>query len=541
MASRKTADRSRDESVMYEVGTSKEWLAEVVEFVVDAIICIDDDQNVLLFNRGAEEIFGYTSEEIVGMPLSILLPQPSRTAHAQHIETFGSSPVNARYMYERSEVAALRKDGGEFPVEASIAKTMVGGRRVYTVVLRDVTERKRAQEALEREEAAIRNLYRIASNPALELDGKIRAYLELGCRVFDLDQAILSRVVGDRYEVLHAYPESDAVHPGSVFQLGHTYCERTLQASVPVGFARAEGSEWEMHPCYRLMRLEAYLGSPVLIGEEVLGTLNFSSLNPRERPISDAERDLISLMSLWIGNELHRQEHLDAVKDAVLRRNDLLAFVAHDLRNPLSAIAMSVEHLLDSPLDDEHGAKTHRRLEGVLSAANRMETLIQDLLDLQLLEEGRLRIQPTDIPAADLLAEAIRGVQVRIEEKALVLESDAKEGLVVRADRNRVLRLLTNLLDNALKFTDKGGRISLKAEKRDDGVLFSVSDTGIGITEERLPTLFDRFARADDERGGGAGLGLDIARQTVEAHEGTMWVESKLGAGATFYFTLPRA
>jgi signal transduction histidine kinase len=246
-------------------------------------------------------------------------------------------------------------------------------------------------------------------------------------------------------------------------------------------------------------------------------------------------------MSLWIGNELYRQEHLDAVKDAVLRRNDLLAFVAHDLRNPLSAIAMSVEHLLDSPPDDEHGGKLHRRLEGVLSAANRMETLIQDLLDLQLLEEGRLRIQPADIPVADLLAEAIQGVQVRIEEKALALESDLEEGLVVRADRNRVLRLFTNLLDNAVKFTDKDGRISLKAEKRDEDVLFSVSDTGIGIAEERLAKLFDRFARAEGERGGGAGLGLDIARQTVEAHDGTMWVESKLGVGTTFYFTLPRA
>jgi signal transduction histidine kinase len=202
---------------------------------------------------------------------------------------------------------------------------------------------------------------------------------------------------------------------------------------------------------------------------------------------------------------------------------------------------MSVEHLLDSPLDDEHGGKTHRRLEGVLSAANRMETLIQDLLDLQLLEEGRLRIQPTDIPAADLFAEAIQGVQVRIEEKALVLDSEVEDGLVVRADRNRVLRLLTNLLDNALKFTDKGGRISLNAEKREGDVLFSVSDNGIGMAEERLPKLFDRFARADDQKGGGAGLGLDIARQTVEAHGGTMWVESKLGVGTTFYFTLPRA
>ena len=91
---------------MYEVGTSKAWLAEVVELAADAIICIDDNQNVLFCNRGAEEIFGYTSEEIVGRPLSILLPQPSRTVHIKHVKTFGSSPVTARYMHERSEVAA---------------------------------------------------------------------------------------------------------------------------------------------------------------------------------------------------------------------------------------------------------------------------------------------------------------------------------------------------------------------------------------------------------------------------------------------------
>jgi PAS domain S-box-containing protein len=524
---------------MDEVGISKAWLAEVVELAADAIICVDEDQNVLFFNHGAEEIFGYTSEEMIGKPLSILLPERFRTAHAQLVREFGSSSVTVRPRQERSVVGGLRKDGEEFPAEASIAKTMVGERQVYSVVLRDVTARTRAQEALERKGSAIRELYRIGSDPALALEGKINAYLELGCQVFGLEQAILSRVVGDQYEILHAYPESDAVHRGIVLPLGHTCCELTLRASAPVGFARVEGSEWEMHSCYGLSRLEAYLGSPVLIGEEVVGTLSFSSLNPRERPISDGERDLIRLMALWIGNELHRQEHLDSIKDAVLRRNDLLAFVAHDLRNPLSAISMSVQHLLDSPLDDERGGKIHGRLEGVLSAANRMETLIQDLLDLQLLEEGRLRIWPTDIPAADLLAEAISGFEVQIEEEALDLESDVEEGLIVRADRNRVLRLLTNLLDNALKFTDEGGRISLKAEKHEEDVLFSVSDTGVGIAEERLPTLFDRFARADDQKGGGAGLGLDIAREIVEAHDGAMWVESKLGAGTTFYFTLP--
>jgi signal transduction histidine kinase len=199
---------------------------------------------------------------------------------------------------------------------------------------------------------------------------------------------------------------------------------------------------------------------------------------------------------------------------------------------------MDADLLLEiSPDPDE---TQRRQLEILRRAADGMNRLIQDLLEVARIESGQgLTIEPGRRNVALLLADACELFQQPAEEKGLRLEcSSPPEDLAIHADRDRLLQVMSNLIGNALKFTDEGG-ITVRAERMGEDVRVSVSDTGPGIPEGDRVHLFERFWQARQSRRGGAGLGLAITKGIIEAHGGRIWVESEVGRGTTFFFTLP--
>jgi signal transduction histidine kinase len=173
-----------------------------------------------------------------------------------------------------------------------------------------------------------------------------------------------------------------------------------------------------------------------------------------------------------------------------------------------------------------------------------MERLVQDLLEVQLLEDGRRAIRRTTLSVESTLDEAVRGFEQTALTKSIGLERMRVEGRSgddwsIKGDRDRLLEVLSNLLDNAMKFTDPGGRIRIGAELREDEAIFFVSDTGVGIAPEHVPHLFDRYVQAHEKRRAGAGLGLAIAKEIVEGHGGSIWCESEPGQGSSFSFSIP--
>jgi signal transduction histidine kinase len=226
-------------------------------------------------------------------------------------------------------------------------------------------------------------------------------------------------------------------------------------------------------------------------------------------------------------------EEAEATIDA---REQVLKIVSHDLRNPLHTIAMSASLLLDIsfPPDQQAG-----HLQRIKRAGERMNRLIQDLMDVAKLEAGRIAIDVRTTEVAPLLREAHEMLSPLADEKGIHLEQTVDDSLsTVLADAGRVLQVLSNLVGNALKFTPKGGRVAIRAEAVSGGVRFSVTDTGQGIPPEQLTKIFGRFWQANPADRRGIGLGLTIAKGIVEAHGGRIWCESKLGEGTTFHFTL---
>jgi signal transduction histidine kinase len=231
-------------------------------------------------------------------------------------------------------------------------------------------------------------------------------------------------------------------------------------------------------------------------------------------------------------------EALDAARKALAARDELMGMVAHDLRNPLGAIAMKAALLRRTA----ESAKTRERAESIENVTRRMEYLIKSMLDVTTMEAGRFSVTPTRCDVESLLHETVEMFENLAASKQIRFEQIEEEpGLAVHAERERVLQVLSNLLGNALKFTPPGGKVVLVVARQDDAVRFTVSDTGPGIPAHGLPHIFERFWKAETRGKTGTGLGLFIAKRIVEAHSGQIWAESAPGGGASLSFTLPIA
>lgn len=249
-----------------------------------------------------------------------------------------------------------------------------------------------------------------------------------------------------------------------------------------------------------------------------------------EQKRAQAERDAL------LEREREARERAEA---AVRAREDILAIVSHDLRNPLNTISMCVS-LLDRPMGKErHDAQ----LDMVRRAVSRMTRLISDLLDVNQIANGRFTVAPGVVDVGSLVEEARAALDLQASQQDRALEWLCDDpSLRVRADPARIVQVLVNLVGNALKFTPAGGRVSVQVSRDGDEAAFSVSDTGPGIDPHHLPHIFTRFWQAEGrERRGGVGLGLAISRGIVAAHGGRIEARSELGRGSTFRFTIPLA
>jgi signal transduction histidine kinase len=256
----------------------------------------------------------------------------------------------------------------------------------------------------------------------------------------------------------------------------------------------------------------------------------------------EADKAILTQLAQLAAVALENARLFRAEQDAKRARDDLVAIVSHDLRNPVHTINMAASFLLEIAPANDRRVQARRQLEVIQRSANRANRLIKDLLDIAKIQAGGLAVDPVAVEVKSLVNEAVEAATPLAGASQLVVSCDVPEYVPkVASDRERILQVFGNLIGNAIKFTPKGGEIKILTSLDNGEVRFTVADSGPGIPPEHLKHVFDRYWQAKSTAKLGTGLGLSIAKGIVEAHGGRIWVESPPGSGAQFNFTLPLA
>jgi len=486
-------------------------LRGILDNVLDGIVTIDGEGSIVSANPAIERMFGYRAEELVGQSAKTLLPEQERRRLYGHLA--GNEPRGlGEAMGVTRELEGLAKDGRTFPIELSVRAVSFDGAQMFVGLIRDIGERKRAEETLRTTEERLR----------LALEAA-----HIG--TFDWD-VVSNRLISSRwYEELWGFKPGEftgaddafleRVHPGDRPAIA-AELSRCITARAPfVSEFRVEWPDRSVH--WLMIRAEFSFddaGQPLQLRGVVMD-------------ITERKRHEESLREAT-----HKAEDSNRIK------SDFLANMSHEIRTPLNAIiGMTYLALRAGPSEPQE-----RYLTKIGNAAESLLGITNDILDFSKIEAGKLELEHIPFMLDDVLNNLNDIVSQKAEQKGIAIVFSVARGVprFLIGDPLRLGQILINLLNNAIKFTDKGEivvKVVASEVGSDKGVFrFSVSDTGIGMTPEQVAKLFQSFSQADTSftrRYGGTGLGLAISKQLSELMGGTLTVESEYGAGSTFLFT----
>jgi PAS domain S-box-containing protein len=537
-------------------------LAAIVESSDDAIISKTLMGIIVSWNRGAERLYGYAADEVIGRPIAILVPSDRPDELPKLLGRLRLGERIAQY-----ETVRRRKDGQEIYVSLTISpvRDVSGSIIGASTVARDITARKRAEEALERQRRHTVFLDRATQvfNSTLHRDAVLQRVVQMATEV--LGESCTIHLVEEGKADLtpvatyHADPEIKKAR----LQVLRDHPIRIGDPASVVGLAAANGQPYLVKdaqmegPVKHADRLSiaSLIAVPMIAQGKILGVLATSIMSP-PRQFTQADLQLATALAdraaLAIENaRLYEQERvlrqrLEAlnrlIQEVNRRKSEFVTLVSHELKTPLTSMTGYLELLLEG----QGGALVQRQREwlGIIGDnADRLITLIDDLLDIARIEAGKIELKRTPLDLVPLIQEVAHALRPQIEGKGQWLTLELAEALpAVAGDADRVRQILTNLLANALKYTPSGGRITITARGDAGYVRIAVQDTGIGVAPEDQAQLFTPFFRAQKEATqgvGGTGLGLAITRALVDLHGGTITVASVPGQGSTFSFTLP--
>ncbi len=488
-------ERHRVEAAL-EISRSR--FAGILEIASDAIIAIDRDRVITLFNQGAEQIFGYTAIEAIGKSIDLLLPPKFIEIDRQPIDA-GTSNNRSRQMGNRQQAIGTRRDGSEFPAEASISYLDLGQERVYTVILRDVTERQRTEHNLR--DALQKLNFHFENSPLATIEWnrefRVARWSATAEKMFGWSAA----------EVLGKHPnEWKFIVPEDAERIDRVV--NRMIAGVEVQNVTIDRN---------------YRKNGTIVNCEWYNSI-----------LLDSSGQMESVFSLVLDvTERHQVERM---------KDEFIAIVSHELRTPLTSIYGSLS-MLASGLLDPTSAKGQRLLTIAVDSTDRLMRLVNDILDIERIESGTVMMVKAIWMVSDLMANAVDVVQPLADKAGIDLKvSDC--GGQVWVDADRLIQTFTNLLSNAIKFSPPGSTVWFDSTKQAGRMLFQVRDRGRGIPPEKLELIFERFQQVDvsDARNNeGTGLGLAICRSIVQQHGGQIWAESVLGEGSTFSLLLPRS
>ena len=396
-----------------------------------------------------------------------------------------------------SEINITHQDRGKTIAEMHVVNIDWEGEPAYLASLRDITERKTAEKRIQKAAEEWRITFD-SINDWVSIHDRNFKFIRVNKSLANAYKKKPREIIGKPcYQLLHGSekPVPDCPHT------------KALKSKKP------EKGEFRLHNPDIYAEISV---SPIFDDAgEVIGTVHITKDITERKQAEEKLRQLDQMKSEFLSN------------------------VSHELRTPLQSISGFAKLILRGEVPDPDTQQEF--LQIIDSESQHLGNLINSLLDMSRLESGRFQINKRLLPIRDTIIDAVKSFHTLAHDKDIALSEDIPAELPeIEVDGDRLRQVVINLLSNAIKFSDPGGSITVKAESRNRELLFQVTDQGIGIPEEALSHLFERFYRAEDKLArGGAGLGLYISKQIVEAHGGRIWAESQVGKGSTFSFTLP--
>ncbi len=504
---------------------AERWLAAIVESSDDAIIGKTLDGIITSWNAGAQHIFGYSVDEVVGKPMTLLIPRD-----LWHEEEEILRRLRNGKRVDHLETIRVRKDGANIAVSLTISpiRDSAGAIVGISKIARDVTEYKRL---LEREEVARAEM--LAERRFRELiDTAPDAILQVNSRgVIVIANRTAELTFGYSHDELIGMPVDSLVPEAARSKhSAHRKGFETAGVSRPMGLGldlsgrRKDGTE---------LPVEISL-SPIRTEDGVSTTAVIRDVTERKR----ADQQIHSLQQSYLAELETRHKESERLNRL---KSEFIASVSHELRTPLHTIIGFAE-LLSEESAGSLNEKQRRFVHHIQTDSEHLLGLINDVLDLSRIEAGGLVVRTEVLALQSAISEAVNAIRPLAAGKRVAIQEVGIPDAEVLADPLRLRQILYNLLSNGVKFTDPGGEVAVTATVDRDFIRITVADTGLGIPGEECGRIFDKFYQVGNTTVGirqGTGLGLTICKQLVEIQGGKIWVESEPGKGSEFHFTLP--
>ncbi len=486
-------------------------LRTILDTVADGIITIDNQGIIETFNSAAERIFDYSTKEVLGQNVNMLMPEPYHSAHDSYIDNYKRTH-KAKIIGIGREVEGRRKDGSTFPLDLTISEMIIGGEFKFAGVVRDISERQRAARQL-LETTSLQNAILDSANYS----------------IISTNPGGIIRTFNHTAEQWLGYSEDELAGketPAIIHDLDEVI-ERAQTLSKELGRDIAPGFE-------------------VFVAKARLGVVD-------EREWTYVRKDgsrfpvMLSITALWddhghitgflgVGRDITERKKIDRMK------NEFISTVSHELRTPLTSIRGSLG-LIAAGIGGQLSEQTKTLVDIACNNSDRLVRLINDILDIEKIESGKMRFKLENHALVPLLEQAVKANESYAAQYGARIElHHSGHDYWVRVDSDRLAQVVTNLISNAVKYSPPGGTVEVTLEHVKQGARVTVQDHGSGIPEEFRDRIFQKFAQADSSdtrQKSGTGLGLSISKAIVESMNGEIGFDSTPGEGSRFFFYLP--